>query len=149
TLERCLAAAAAQVERLAAEREREDDPRSARVRAAQERAARDRQARVARALARLADLTPPPPGPVDAPPPKRRRRRQPDGSLAAPPAAPPAAKEPRASTTDAEARVMKMADGGYRPAYNVQFGTDTATQLIGTVDVTTAGTDAAQLPAGL
>ena len=25
-------------------------------------------------------------------------------------------KEPRASTTDAEARVMKMADGGWRPA---------------------------------
>jgi hypothetical protein len=31
--------------------------------------------------------------------------------------------EPRASTTDADARVMKMPDGGYRPAYNVQFAT--------------------------
>ena len=31
--------------------------------------------------------------------------------------------EPRASTTDAEARVMKMADGGYRPGYNVQMAT--------------------------
>ena len=30
-------------------------------------------------------------------------------------------KEPRASTTDAEARVMKMADGGWRPAYNTQI----------------------------
>ena len=29
--------------------------------------------------------------------------------------------EPRASTTDAQARVMKMADGGFRPAYNVQL----------------------------
>jgi hypothetical protein len=28
----------------------------------------------------------------------------------------------RASTTDPEARVMKMPDGGFRPAYNVQFG---------------------------
>lgn len=28
----------------------------------------------------------------------------------------------RGSTTDAEARVMKMADGGFRPAYNVQYG---------------------------
>ena len=28
-------------------------------------------------------------------------------------------KEPRASTTDPDARVMKMADGGFRPAYNV------------------------------
>ena len=27
----------------------------------------------------------------------------------------------RASTTDAEARVMKMGDGGFRPAYNVQY----------------------------
>ena len=29
--------------------------------------------------------------------------------------------KPRASTTDPEARVMKMADGGYRPGYNVQL----------------------------
>lgn len=32
-------------------------------------------------------------------------------------------KKPRASTTDPEARVMKMADGGFRPAYNVQLAT--------------------------
>jgi transposase len=31
--------------------------------------------------------------------------------------------EPRASTTDADARVMKMPDGGYRPAYDVQLAT--------------------------
>lgn len=31
--------------------------------------------------------------------------------------------EPRASTTDAEARVMKMPDGGFRPAYNIQLAT--------------------------
>ncbi len=30
---------------------------------------------------------------------------------------------PRASTTDADARTMKMGDGGYRPAYNVQLAT--------------------------
>lgn len=30
---------------------------------------------------------------------------------------------PRASTTDADARVMKMGDGGFRPAYNVQMVT--------------------------
>jgi transposase len=35
----------------------------------------------------------------------------------------PGSKEPRASTTDAEARVMKMADGGFRPAFNVQLAT--------------------------
>ena len=32
-------------------------------------------------------------------------------------------EEARASTTDADARVMKMADGGFRPAYNVQLAT--------------------------
>lgn len=31
-------------------------------------------------------------------------------------------REARGSTTDAEARVMKMADGGFRPGFNVQFG---------------------------
>ena len=35
----------------------------------------------------------------------------------------PSEKPARASTTDAEARVMKMADGGFRPAYNVQMAT--------------------------
>ena len=32
-------------------------------------------------------------------------------------------KQPRASTTDADARVMKMPDGGFRPGYNVQLAT--------------------------
>lgn len=31
--------------------------------------------------------------------------------------------KPRASTTDPEARVMKMPDGGFRPAFNVQLAT--------------------------
>jgi transposase len=31
--------------------------------------------------------------------------------------------EPRASTTDADARVMKMPDGGFRPGYNIQLAT--------------------------
>jgi len=29
----------------------------------------------------------------------------------------------RVSTTDPDARVMKMGDGGFRPAFNVQFAT--------------------------
>ena len=32
-------------------------------------------------------------------------------------------KEAKASATDYEATVMKMADGGFRPAYNVEYGT--------------------------
>ena len=53
--------------------------------------------------------------------------------------------EARASTSDPEARVMKMADGGYRPAYNVQFAADTESQVIVGLDVTPAGTDHGQL----
>jgi len=54
-------------------------------------------------------------------------------------------KKPRASTTDADARVMKMADGGFRPAYNVQLATagssmGGARTIVG-VRVTNVGSD--------
>ena len=39
-------------------------------------------------------------------------------------------KEPRASTTDPQARVMKMADGGFRPAYNCQIATVANGQIV-------------------
>jgi transposase len=51
----------------------------------------------------------------------------------------------RASTTDAQARVMKMGDGGYRPAYNVQFATTCAEQVIVGTEVVNLGSDMAQL----
>lgn len=54
--------------------------------------------------------------------------------------------EARASTTDPEARTMKFADGGYRPGYNVQFSTDTASGIIVGVDVVNDGSDQEQLP---
>jgi transposase len=52
---------------------------------------------------------------------------------------------PRASTTDADARVMKMGDGGFRPAYNVQMAT-TGSEMGGPrtivgVRVTNVGSD--------
>lgn len=50
-------------------------------------------------------------------------------------------KEPRASTTDPEARIMKMADGGFRPAYNVQFASLPDTGIVLGLTVTNAGTD--------
>ena len=53
----------------------------------------------------------------------------------------PRVSEPRASTTDAQARVMKMADGGFRPAYNVQFATDTSSMAIAGVSVDAIGSD--------
>ncbi len=53
--------------------------------------------------------------------------------------------EARVSSTDPQARVMKMADGGFRPAYNIQFATDTAQLVIAGVEVTNAGTDKAEM----
>lgn len=74
-----------------------DDPQiSRRQQAAREAAARDFQRRVEEAISTVAEL--------------QQKRR-------------PSAKPARASTTDAEARVMKMADGGFRPSYNVQMVT--------------------------
>jgi len=91
-----------------------------RQRAAQQRAADERLARVEAALAELPTVQ----------------------------AAKPAAKkeQARVSTTDPEAHVMKMADGGYRPAYNIQFAADSAHQVIVGVDVTTTGSDQGQAP---
>jgi hypothetical protein len=52
----------------------------------------------------------------------------------------------RVSTTDPEAaRVMKMSDGGFRPAYNGQLATDTESQVIVGVEVTHQGSDPGQL----
>lgn len=51
----------------------------------------------------------------------------------------------RASTTDADARVMKMGDGGYRPAYNVQLASECQAQVIIGMNVVSAGSDMAQL----
>jgi len=51
----------------------------------------------------------------------------------------------RSSETDPEARRMKMADGGFRPAFNVQFATTTAGGVIVGVAVTNEGTDAQQM----
>jgi transposase len=53
--------------------------------------------------------------------------------------------EARVSSTDPEARVMKMPDGGFRPAYNIQLATDTAHLVITGVDVTNAGSDKAEM----
>jgi transposase len=119
TLEACLAEAEAQVRTLRAELEAHPGATTARQRAARERATRERQARVALALAELPAL--------------EAKKRPEDRTKA------------RASTTDPEARVMKMADGGYRPAYNLQFATDTGAQVIVGVDATNAGTDHGQL----
>lgn len=74
-----------------------DDPQiNRRQQAAAEAAALDYQRRVEAAIVAVTEL--------------QQKRR-------------PSAKAARASTTDADARVMKMADGGFRPSYNVQMAT--------------------------
>ena len=127
-LEEYLEEARAQVERLAQEREHPDLGVSQREEAARERAARERQQRVEEALAYLPQAQ------------AAKERQQQTKALAE------RAKvsEPRASTTDPEARVMKMPDGGFRPAYNVELATDRARGVIVGVAVTPAGTDAGQ-----
>ena len=47
----------------------------------------------------------------------------------------------RVSTTDPEARVMKMGDGGFRPAYNIHLATDTPSLVVTGVTVTHRGAD--------
>ena len=51
----------------------------------------------------------------------------------------------RCSTTDPQATVMKMADGGFRPAYNVGLGADSNSLVIVAVEVTTSGSDSGRL----
>jgi len=114
--------ATAQVEQL--RREVADDPGATarRQAAARQRAAAERQQRVANALKQLPEVA---------------ARRQKAG-----------VKGPaRTSTTDPDARVMKMADAGYRPAFNAQVTTATGSQVIVGVAVVTAGTDLGQLGA--
>ncbi len=55
----------------------------------------------------------------------------------------------RVSQTDPEARVMKQANGGFAPSYNVQICTDAANGIIVGIDVTQAGNDCDQLVKGI
>jgi transposase len=121
TLTQCLEAARTQVETL--KRQGEDDPsaESRRRQAARERAARERQERLERALARLPEMAE-----------IKARQGKPR-------------EQARVSSSDPEATVMKMADGGFRPAYNGQFTTDTDTQVIVGVEAASVGTDSGQL----
>ncbi len=97
SLERYLEAAHTQVQTLKAQREEDLGAVTRRQQAARERAARERQERVGKALERLPELAK-----LNV-----KQGKKPETA--------------RASTTDAEATVMKMADGGFRPAFNAQL----------------------------
>jgi transposase len=119
TLQECLRQARKQVERV---QKQADTPGNARSDAAQQRAAAERLARVEEALAHLPD--------IQATKDRQRDKRP---------------TEARVSTTDPDARVMKMADGGYRPAYNVQLATDVDSRAIVGLAVTNLGSDRSSL----
>lgn len=119
TLQEHQAQAQEQVDAL--KRELEADPAAGnrRQQAARQRAARERAERLAKALEQLEEVED-----------KKKASEK---------------EKARTSTTDPEARVMKMADGGFRPAYNVQLATDTDSQVITGVDVTNSGGDQGKL----
>src|SRR3984893_4135627 len=103
-----------------------DDPAASnqRIRAARERAARERVDRVTAAIKTL--------GEVEA---QRERRKKTNRNQTE------KQKEPRASTTDPEVRNMKMADGGFRPAWNVQVVTVIVMTIVVAVKPSTVGSD--------
>jgi transposase len=125
TLKELQRAAQEHVDRLKKESESETDrlEGDARRTAAAERAARERLERINEALRQHEQLSQ-----------QREQRKKGDGETT------------RVSTTDPDARKMKMANGGYDPAYNVQFATDADTRVIVGVEVTNGGTDGGELP---
>jgi transposase len=123
TLDRHLAMAQAVVEELKREVDADPDASNRRIKAAKERAARERCERVKAAQAALGEIK------------QQRQEREETHRNGKPP------KEPRASTTDPEARVMKMADGGFRPAYNVQVASAAGEQIVVAVEICNTGSD--------
>ena len=119
TLKRCLEEAQEQVQQLRKEVEEDPGAGSRRRKARRERATRERKERVEKALEQLPEV-------------KAKKK-------------PKEKEKARVSTTDPEARVMKMADGGFRPAYNLQFAADTASQVIVGVDATNGGSDQGEM----
>jgi transposase len=135
TLQDCRRRAAEEVERLRRELDADPTAASRRQAAARLAAAEDRERRVAEALAITESLHAA--GEARA----RKRAAKGDGSGGDGPCGTAPAPEPRASTTDPQARVMKMADGGFRPAYNVQFAGDTRSGAVAGVAVDNSGSD--------
>lgn len=123
-------------EHVAELKKRLDDPQQsaalgAKKKAAMERAAREREQRIEQAIAQLPEL--------------EARQQKLAKKVSKKDRAKGKLREPRASTTDAQARVMKMPDGGFRPALNVQLAVDTHSRAIVGVEVINAGVDQQQL----
>jgi transposase len=104
----------------------------ARKKAKQRRAAEDRQKRLEQALAQLPEL-------------QRQQQERAARAGQGEYGQKIRAKELRVSSSDAQARVMKMPNGGYHAAFNVQLATDAESRAIVGVEVSNAGCDAAGL----
>jgi transposase len=101
---------------------------SARQKSARERAARERLERVEEAKKAVQEL----------------QKRQEESGKYISEKQKQKQREPRASTTDPQARTMKMPDGGFRPAFNVQTAVDTQSRVIVGLDVSNEGVDCRQ-----
>jgi transposase len=137
-LQQFIAQAQAQVQALKTELDEDAGASTRRKQAALERAVREREQRLAQALATMDKIERKAASPKSQP--SHRDDDPPGGAPAGEEPAKPQ-PEPRVSTTDPEARVMKMADGGFRPAFNAQLAVDAATQLIAAVAVVNTGSD--------
>jgi transposase len=161
TLEECQAEAQEQVRKLRDELDADPAAVSKRQQAARQRAVRERSERLGQALAQMQELEKkrqaaakkesakdePDKGDQDKGE-QNKSDRDKDGPNKDEGEGQGKKKEPsqpRVSTTDPEATVMKMGDGGFRPAYNIQYATDTATQIITGVDAGTIGSDQGQM----
>lgn len=100
--------------------------------------------------AREVDLQRKPAPDANTPKPFRRRGRKGDDDPGCPVATaikpePERGARPRVSATDAEARVMKTADGGFRPAFDAQLAVDADAQLTAAVAARNSGSDIGQM----
>jgi len=126
-LEEALAAArthVANVARAAGDQDTEERERQRRSRqeAARERAARERAGRLEKAMAKLDEL-------------ERTQRKRTDRKV----------KPPRVSTTDPEATMQRMPNGGKDIAHNIQWTTEVKTRAVVAVSVCPAGSDTGAL----
>ncbi len=136
TLERLLGEAEARIVQLKQEINADPDASNRRARAARERGLREQQERIGAALQALRTLKAERAAAAEKP----DKLDPPDGRPSDPGKS-TKQKEPRCSTTDRQARVMRMPDGGWRPAYNVQLTADCNSDLIVGLDIDTTGSD--------
>lgn len=120
SLEECVDAAKAHVQRMD---EQEQQPEVTKAQqSARERAAKEKLDRAEEALRQVIEL-------------EQEKEDRKTGT----------GKQARCSTTDPDARKMKMADGGFRPGFNVQLASDGQSQMIIAVSVTNSGSDHEQM----